>query len=168
MLTKEEVEFFKENQDEITPELLALLRMQGNKGKHQALEILETPRNEKRFYLDAFGQAISFEGNKALKKAGTMMPLKPIHQYEIEKCADDFVHFRENYIQIMTPKGVNFPDIRDYQQRLIDAMLDDDNEEVVGLIGRQCIDGSSILNLSDRDVTIKELFDNPEKFKELY
>lgn len=167
LLTPEEIEFFKNNQEEITSDLLEVLRAQGKKGKKQALEILDTPMNAKRYYLDAFDQPISFEGNKGLKKAGTEMPLKPIHQYEIERCANDFVHFRENYIQILTPSGVDFPDIREYQQRLIDAMLDDDNEEIVGLIGRQCISGDCILELKDRNITIKELFDNPEQFKEI-
>lgn len=167
LLSDAEIEFFKANQDKITTELLDALRAQGNKGKKQAIQILETPKNEKNYYLDAFGQPISFDGHKGLKKSGTLMPLFPIHLSEIERCADDFSYFRENYIQIMTRKGINFPDIRDYQLRLIDAILDNDNEEIVGLIGRQCVSGDSVLELEDRNTTIKELFDNPEKFKEI-
>lgn len=161
MLTNDEIAYLKENQDQITPELLEALRASGNKGKHQALEILDTPKNDRRYYVDAFGQPVSFDGNKNLKKTGTLMPLKPIHLAEIERCAEDFHYFRENYIQIKTPKGVDFPEIRDYQLRLIDAILDDDNEEVVGLIGRQCVSGDTILELSDRDVTIQELWEDP-------
>lgn len=162
MLKKEEIEFFKNNKHEITSEILQLLRSKGNKGKHQALEILETEKNDRRYYIDSDGQPISFDGNKALKKPGTLMNLSPIHLEEIERCADDFNHFRENYIQIKTPKGIDFPEIRDYQQRLISAMLEDKNEEVVGLIGRQCIAGNTTLDLQDMNITIKELFEYPE------
>lgn len=166
VLKDEEIKFFKENQDQITPELLGILRQQGNDGKRGALAILETRQNEKGFFLDVFGSPISFDGNKGLKKAGTKMPITEIHLKEIERCAIDFNYFRENYIQIMTPQGVDFPEMRDYQQRLIDAMLEDDNEEVVGLIGRQCVSGSTILNMEDRDCIIEELFNNPELFGE--
>ena len=162
ILTDEEIKHFQENQELITYELLEALRLQGDEGKKLAIEILETPKNERRYYVDAFGIPISMDGNKALKKPGTILPLKPIHEQEIERCANDFDYFRRNYIQIKTPTGIGFPEMRDYQQRLIDAMLDDDNEEIVGLIGRQCIDGDTRLDLEDMNISIKELFDNPE------
>lgn len=162
MLTKDEIKFFKENKHEITKEILDILRSKGNDGKRQAVEILETEQNDRRYYIDSSGQPISFDGNKALKKPGTLMSLHNIHEEEIERCATDFNYFRENYIQIKTPKGIDFPEIRDYQQRLISAMLEDKNEEVVGLIGRQCISGNSILELEDMNVTIKDLFEEPD------
>lgn len=167
LLSKEEEAYFKENKDQITKELLEAMRAQGNKGKHQALRILDTPMNEKRYYLDSFNQPISFDGNKGLKKPQTLMPLHQIHLDEIERCAEDFNYFRENYIQIKTPTGTDFPEIRDYQQRLIDKMLGDEYEEIVGLIGRQCVGGDTILEMMDRNLSIKELFDHPEKFKEI-
>lgn len=161
LLNEKEIKYFQENQSEITSDLLELLRSQGKPGKKQALEILDTPKNERMFYMDAFGQKVSFDGNKALKKAGTIMPLFPIHIEEIERCSKDFNYFRENYIQIKTHEGITFPDIRPYQDRLIGAMLDEDNEEIVGLIGRQCVDSGTKLTMMDKDCTIKELFDNP-------
>lgn len=163
LLSKKEVKYFKENQHEITQDLLDALREQGKEGKHQALEILDMPKNDKMFYVDAFGQPISYEGNKGLKKVGTVLALSPIHTSEFERCAHDFVYFRENYIQIKTPKGIDFPDIRGYQNRFIDKLLNDDYEEVVGLMGRQCVDAGTVLNMPDRDRTIEELFNFPEK-----
>lgn len=159
ILSPEEIKFFQQNQHLITAELLASLRAKGNAGKRIALEILDTPKNERNYHLDAFGDAISFEGNKALKKPDTQMSLAPIHIEEIEKCAKDLNYFRENYIQIITPKGVNFPDLRDYQTRFIDALLLDKNETVVGLMGRQCISAETKLDLEDQEISIKELFE---------
>lgn len=162
ILSKEEIEFFKANKHEITPELLNALRESGNKGKAIALEILDIDKNDKMFYVDAFGEAISFEGNKGLKKAGTTLALSKIHEDEIIRCADDFRYFRENYIRIKTPHGIDFPDVRPYQDRFIDKLLMDEKEEIVGLMGRQCISGDTELDMDDRNRTIKELFDNPE------
>lgn len=162
ILSDGEIEYFKNNQNLITPELLEALRAQGNDGKRIALEILDLKQDDRKFYLDAFGGHISFDGNKSLKKIGTVLALTPIHESEIERCSNDFNHFRENYIRIKTPKGVNFPEVRDYQNRFIDAMLNDDYEDVTGLMGRQCVSGDTVLNMQDRPRTIKELFENPE------
>lgn len=163
LLSSQEIEYFKNNQHEITQELLDLLRSQGKPGKHQALEILELPKNDKMYYLDAFGAPISYEGNRGLKKAGTVLGLSAIHLSEFERCAKDFSYFRENYIQIKTPTGIDFPDLRAYQDRFIESLLKDEKEEVVGLMGRQCVDGKTVLDMQDRDRTIQELFETPEK-----
>lgn len=159
ILTPEEIEYFKANPQDITSELLDSLRSQGDKGKAIALEILDTPMNEQRYHVDAFGNPISFDGNKGLKKSGIQMKLAPIHLSEIERCAEDFNYFRENYIRIMTPTGINFPEMRGYQQRLINAMLSDDNEEVVGLIGRQCIGADTTIETNQGNLKIKDIFD---------
>lgn len=159
ILTKEEIDFFKQNQDQITQELLDSLRSKGNEGKRIALEILDMPKNERMYYLDAFGGQISYDGNRELKKPGVVMNLNQIHLDEIERCASDFAYFRDNYIRIKTPTGVNFPELRDYQNRFIDVLLQDDVEQVVGLMGRQCVDGETMLDLEDRNLSIKELFE---------
>lgn len=168
ILNKQEIEYFRNNQHLITQELLDALRLYGNEGKHTALEILDTPINEKKYHLDAFGQPISFDGNKSLKKPDTQLAISDIHISEIARCASDFSYFRDNYIQIKTPHGVDFPDLRPYQDRLIAAMLEDENEEIVGLIGRQCVGGDTMLDMEDRNCTIRELFemvDNLEPFE---
>lgn len=162
LLTQEEIEYFKNNQHLITQELLDTLRAQGKDGKRVALEILDTPINERAFHVDAFGLPISFDGNKGLKKPGTIMKLSDIHISEFERCALDFNYFRENYIQIKTPKGIDFPDMRDYQSRFINKILDDNKDEIAGLLGRQCVSGDTVMDMEDRNRTLKELFDNPE------
>lgn len=163
LLTKDEIKYFKENQEEITSDLLDALRSQGKEGKHQALAILDMKQNNKMFYLDAFGSSISYDGNKGLKSPNTILDLKPIHIEEFEKCANDFTYFRENYIQIKTHEGIDFPDVREYQDRFIDKMLDDDKEDVVGLMGRQCIGEDSKLDILDEEghhqLSIKELWE---------
>lgn len=162
ILSDEEILFFKENKDHITPELLEALRSQGNAGKAIALEILDLPKNDKMYYLDAFGGEISYDGNKGLKKPGTILALTDIHKSEIEKCAEDFNYFRENYIRIKTPKGIDFPDMRPYQDRFITELLKDEKEEIVGLMGRQCVSGGTMLDMEDRNRTFEELWENPE------
>lgn len=162
ILTPEEIEYLKNNQHLITQELLETLRAQGKDGKRVALEILDLEKNERMFYLDAFGSPISFDGNKGLKKQATTLKLSDIHVSEFERCANDFEYFRENYIQIKTPKGIDFPDMRDYQTRFIHKMLDDEKEEVVGLLGRQCVSGDTVIDMEDRSRTLRELFENPE------
>ena len=74
ILTEEEIKHFQENQELVTYELLEVLRLQGDEGKKLAIEILETPKNERRYYIDAFGMPISMDGNKTLKKPGTILP----------------------------------------------------------------------------------------------
>ena len=160
LLSREEVEFFKNNQHLITQELLDTLRAQGNEGKRLALKILDLPKNDKMFYLDAYGDPLSYEGNKGLKKPGTVLALSPIHKSEFERCAQDFQYFRENYIQIKTYKGIDFPDLRDYQTRLVTALLEDDNEEVVGLMGRQCVAGDTQVTTPDGVITMEALFNS--------
>lgn len=159
VLTQEEVEFFKKNKHLITQELLDALRSQGKLGRHQAIEILDLEKNEKQFYLDAFGDPISFNGDKSLKKLGTQLALTPIHVSEIERCAKDFNYFRENYIQIKTKSGVDFPDLREYQDRFIEEILKENKEEIVGLMGRQCIDGETALDLNCGLMSISKLWD---------
>lgn len=131
------VEFLKNNKDHITGELLDELRSFGNDGKHLALEILDFPKDSEQYYLDSFGNRISFDGNRALKKAFTKLDLSPIHIEELTRCAEDIHYFKDNYIKIVTPKGVNFPDIRDYQNEFIDTILPDEHENVAGKMSRQ-------------------------------
>ncbi len=131
------IEFLKNNKDQITGELLEELRSFGNEGKHLALEILDFPKDSEQYYLDSFGNRISFDGNRALKKKFTKLDLSPIHIEELQKCADDIHYFKDNYIKIVTPKGVNFPDIRDYQNEFIDTILPDEHENIAGKMSRQ-------------------------------
>jgi len=137
MLTVQEIEYFKNNKDAITPELLETLRSKGNKGKKIALQILDTEQDNEKFYLDAYGNRISYDGDRGLKKAFTDMKLSKIHKIELEKCANDIFYFINNYIQIQTKSGVTFPEQRDYQKELIEILNKQENENIIITIGRQ-------------------------------
>ena len=137
IFTPEVIEHYRTNKDEITSELLKELRSFGNEGKRIALEILDTDKDEEQYYLDAFNNRISFNGNRRLKKAFTKMALSNIHREEISKCANDIHYFKDNYVKIKTKSGVNFPDLREYQNEFIDAILPDEDEDIIGLMGRQ-------------------------------
>ena len=158
IFTPELIEYYKTNKNLITSDLLAKLREFGNDGKQLALDILDTEKSEDNYYLDAFGKKISFEGDRNLKPAFTQMKLSPIHIEEIEKCSKDLNYFMDNYIKIRTKKGYNFPELRGYQKRFID-ILNSDSETVVGLLGRQCCDGDTKVNLDGQEATLKDLYD---------
>ena len=137
ILSKEEIEFFKQNKDQITFELLQALRKQGNPGKKLALEILDTSRDLDGFHLDGNGNRISFDGNRVLKKQFVKMNLSPIHLDEIKRCSEDIFYFMDNYVKLVTKAGVNFPELRHYQRGFIDEILPDQNESVVSPQPRQ-------------------------------
>ena len=131
------VEFLKHNKEHITSELLEEMRSFGNEGKHLALEILDFPKDSEQYYLDSFGNRITFNGNRQLKKQFTKLDLSPIHIEELTRCAEDIHYFKDNYIKIRTKSGVNFPELRKYQNDFIDEITPDENESIIGLMGRQ-------------------------------
>lgn len=153
------VEYYKQNKNLITEELLDTLRTYGNDGKALALEILDTPMDDEKYHLDAFGNRIFFNGNRQLKRPFTKMPIAKIHEIEIKKCADDIYYFMDNYIRITTPKGLNFPELREYQREFISVINKQENEKIISLQPRQCISSDSIVNVNGNDLSIKELFD---------
>ena len=137
IFTKEHIKYFKNNKHEITQELLETLRAYGNEGKHIALEILDLEKDNEQYYLDAFGNRVSFNGNRRLKKAFTKLFLHPIHIEELEKCSNDVHYFKDNYVKIRTKSGVNFPELREYQNDFIELLSEDEEESIIGLMGRQ-------------------------------
>ena len=130
------IDYLKNNKHEITVNLLEEIRSYGNEGKHIALQILDLPVDDENYYLDAFGNRISFNGNRRLKKQYTRLNLSEIHLKEIERCAKDIKYFKDNYVKIKTKDGINFPELRDYQNRFIE-LLSSDVENIVALLGRQ-------------------------------
>lgn len=161
IFTKDHIEYFKNNQGEITSELLELLRSYGNEGKKIALEILDMNKDEEQYYLDSFGNRVSFMGNRRLKKAFTKMDLAPIHEEEIKKCITDVHYFKDNYVKIRTKSGPNFPDLRNYQNDFIETLAGD-NEGIIGLMGRQCCSSGTTVNIinnsKESEMTFEELF----------
>jgi hypothetical protein len=131
------IDYLKVNKHEITTELLDALREHGNEGKSIALEILDLNKDDEQYYLDAFGNRMSFNGNRRLKKAFSKLSLYPIHEQELMRCATDIHFFKDNYVKIKTKAGVNFPDLRSYQNEFLDSIIPDEHEDNIGLMGRQ-------------------------------
>lgn len=130
------IKYYQTHKEEITSELLKTLRSKGREGKEIALEILDTEKSEDNFYLDAFGNKISFNGNRSLKKAFTQMKLYPIHLEEIKKCKKSLDYYRENYVQIRTKSGYTFCDMRAYQKEFLD-IIKGKSDSIVSLQPRQ-------------------------------
>jgi len=160
IFTDEIIQQLKTNKENITSDLLAELRLQGNEGKTIALEILDIEKDEEQYYLDAFGNRISFLGNRRLKKAFTKLPLSEIHKEEIKKCSEDIHYFKDNYVKIRTQTGINFPDMRSYQNEFIDSILPDEHESIIGLMGRQCCSKNTELTIDNEKMTFSELFES--------
>ena len=137
IITPEILTFLTNNKHEITSELLQELRKHGNIGKQIALDILDIEKDNEQYYLDAFGNRISFNGNRRLKKPFTKLNLSEIHKEELKRCAEDIHYFKDNYVKIKTKAGVNFPDLRPYQDDFINSIIPDANEDNIGLMGRQ-------------------------------
>lgn len=159
MLTNEEIIQLKNNKDLITSELLDALRTT-KEGKMQALEILDLPKDDEEYYRDAFDNRISFHGDRLLKKQYTKLKLSPIHLEELTKCFSDIRYFRDNYVRIRTPlNGVSFPDLRPYQNKIIEALQEDDEQYII-LSPRQCVTGNTQIETEFCNITIKGLFNN--------
>lgn len=136
IFTKKHIEYYKNNKTEITTELLDTIRSYGNEGKKIAIEILDFEKDSEQYYLDAFGNRISFNGNRRLKKPFTKLDLFPIHLEELKRCSESIHYYKDNYVKIRTKSGVDFPEMRTYQNDFI-SLLNSDDESIVGLMGRQ-------------------------------
>lgn len=158
IFTDEVIDFYKKNKQEITSELLNTLRAYGNEGKHIALDILDIEKDEEQYYLDSFGNRMSFNGNRRVKKAFSKLPLYPIHHEELRKCMEDLEYFKDNYVKIRTKSGVNFPDMRDYQNMFIEE-LNDDSEGIIGLMGRQCCSAGTTVTVINNSIKTEQTFE---------
>lgn len=166
MLTKSEITYFKNHKSEITPELLDVLRF-SNEGKLQALEILETPKNDENFYIDAYGNPISYNGDRALKKAFTQLELSKIHEIEIEKCMNDIFYFLDFYVRILTPKGVDFPEVRQYQRDFLNVISPIENENIIATMPRQCISKDCKIKVNGIETDIESFYNSFTKANQI-
>lgn len=158
MLTKKEIKTLRETPGQITRALIDALREKGNDGKHQALQLLDMDKNREQFYIDAFGNRISFMGNRGLKDSYVQFELTPLHLEEIERCQTDIHYFKDNYIQIITPGGVDFPSTRSYQDEFIDLVSDDETTDFVQLMPRQCCSAETVIYTQEGKKTLGELY----------
>lgn len=135
ILSAEQIKVLKENKELITSEILDELR-KTKEGKSVALEILDIERDNEDYYLDAFGGRISFNGNRQIKPFHTKINLSDIHIQEIKKCSEDIDYFKNNYVQFRTKSGIGFPDHREYQEKFIHS-LNDENDQYLVVFPRQ-------------------------------
>jgi hypothetical protein len=161
------IEGLRKNKQEITEELLDKLRSEGNDGKQIALDILDLEKDSEQYYIDAYANRISFNGNRRLKKSYTLLHLTDIHKKEIAKCAASIGYFKKNYVKIVTPNGITFPDFRKYQDDFIDLITQHDNESIVSLQPRQCCSSSTVVkiqrNSKEQEQTLDDLFNDCKK-----
>ena len=87
------------------------------------LSILEIPKNESGYYVDKFGEKVSYNGIRTLKRSHTQLELSEIHKNEIQKCKDDIFYFRNYYNLIITKDGLKRPEFRQYQNQLINSLI---------------------------------------------
>lgn len=130
ILSDEQIELLKNNKNLITEELLDALR-ETKEGKSVALQILDIPKDDEDYYLDAFGSRISFDGNRQIKPCYTKIQLTDIQIKEIQKCSEDIDYFKANYVQFKTKSGIGFPDHRKYQDDFIHALNDEHDQYIV-------------------------------------
>ena len=135
ILSAEQIKVLKENKNLITSEILSELR-KTKEGKSVALEILDIEKDSEDYYLDAFGGRIAFNGNIQIKPFHTKINLSDIHIQEIKKCSEDIDYFKNNYVQFRTKSGIGFPDHREYQEKFIHS-LNDENDQYLVVFPRQ-------------------------------
>jgi hypothetical protein len=85
--------------------------------------ILEIPKNDYGYYIDIYGERVSYNGIRTLKRAKTVLDLSPIHKNEIRKCKESFSYFREHYCLITTKTGLARPEPREYQVNLEENLI---------------------------------------------
>jgi len=158
LFTPEIIKQLKDDKDLITFELLETMRSFGNVGKKLAIEILDIKKDLEKYYLDAFGNRCAFDGNRRLKRQFTKFKLSQIHKDEIVRCHNDIKYFKDNYIQIKTKTGTNFPEMRVYQNEFLEVLDDDDNESVIGLMGRQCCAKDTSITVDGVGMSFEQLF----------
>ena len=137
ILSAEQIKVLKENKNLITSEILDELR-KTKEGKSVALEILDIEKDSEDYYLDAFGGRIAFNGNRQIKPFHTKINLSDIHIQEIKKCSEDIDYFKNNYVQFRTKSGIGFPDHREYQEKFIHS-LNDENDQYLVIFKPRCL-----------------------------
>lgn len=136
-LSKLEIETIRNEPHLITSDLIQELRKSGKEGKESSLLLLDMPKDKEQYYLDQYGKRIAFQGIRDLKNPYTQHNLSDVHLEELEKCQYDIHYFKDYYVKIVTPQGVTFPSIREYQNRFL-STVQDDHSDIVQLMPRQC------------------------------
>ena len=64
------------------------------------------------------------EGNPIYRKGNIVFDYSHEELYEIEKCANDINYFANQYSTVMTDNGLQMIKVRDYQERILDNMVE--------------------------------------------
>ena len=99
------------------------------------LNLLDLEKNEVGFYKDIFGQGVSYNGIRTLRRSKSELPITEVHKIEIQKCKESFKYFRKHYVKIVTREGIKRPEPRKYQEELEDELIK--LEDLVILYPRQ-------------------------------
>lgn len=77
------------------------------------------------FEFDINGNTISFDGNTNLKRIGTQLPFTKDHIEEYIKCSKNWKYFAEQYYFVLSlDEGLIKPKIRDYQEEIINSVIE--------------------------------------------
>lgn len=106
-----------------------------NNEKLEIHKMLDISKGTNGFYLDAFGNQVSYNGIATLKRQYVKLPLKQTHIDEIKKCSQDIFYFVNNYCKILTKSGIEFPEFRPYQQQFLELLIK--GNDVAGTLSRQ-------------------------------
>lgn len=90
------IKYLKNNKSEITREILEDLRSYGQEGKQLALDVLELQKGEK---------------------------ITDIHISEIQKCKEDILYFRNNYVKLKKHNGIFFAESDKIQDEIINLII---------------------------------------------
>lgn len=77
-----------------------------------------------------------YRGNPKLLTGGEKLDYTKEQIDEIIKCSEDYEYFIYNYVYIKTNKGLEKPDTREYQRRILNTI--DDENRILIMAGRQC------------------------------
>lgn len=116
---------------------------------------------------------IYYRNNENLKAENINIDYEVWQVKEIQKCFNDPVYFIKNYVKIVTPKGLELFDLRDYQEKIVHLI--DKEKRIIYMSGRQSGKTASaaayivhyiIFNsykrvaiLANKEATSKEIFD---------
>jgi hypothetical protein len=124
--------------------------------KDKILNQIDCNKNPEGYYLDAFGERISFNGIRQLKKPYTKLELNELQQREIQACHQDYFYFRRNYCKILTKSGIGRPEPREYQKRLEEELVKGD--DVLAFFPRQCVSEDTIITINNKDISVGDFY----------
>jgi hypothetical protein len=105
-----------------------------------------------------------YNNNPALRAARDTHEYTPAELQELLKCATNVQYFAETYCYIITLDGKQKISLYDYQEDLLDIMLngkpEEDKYNTIVLSPRQCISNNTKVTIDDKEMTAIEFFNS--------